>query len=331
MEAQKGCVKLLNIFQKYITNTKICRQTMIEHYFDTGNLSLKKSNEKCGKCDNCLGLSRDIENTMLTDVTKESKTIIRLVEYLPVNYGVTKLIEILKGTESKDKNNSFFGKGNHMSIDWWKKLINELVLEDYLSKKTFSYYIVIGLGDKELSEEKIKLYIDDKNKKSRDYQSTHFKKYKKIRDHLAKINMCAPYMIINDKVLSNITQTKPKTVEELYNIDGVSNDFICKYGQYFIEKKKINPNEYDCCTIYVATDGYENASKKYTNETMKTLIEQAKTFKIEIFLLSRWVKLSKRKILFSHFIENYIKEKGILKKYPLRLGTIVFVIKRHRR
>ena len=52
-------VKLLNMFQKYISNTKICRQALIEHYFETGNLSIKKSEDKCGNCDNCLGLSRD--------------------------------------------------------------------------------------------------------------------------------------------------------------------------------------------------------------------------------------------------------------------------------
>ena len=231
-------VKLLNIFQKYITNTKVCRQNLIEHYFETGNLSLKKSTEKCGKCDNCLGLSRDIKNKFLTNVTKEANTIIKLVGSLPVNYGITKLIEILRGAGSKYRSNSFFGKGSHKSVDWWKKLINELVLDDYLCKETFSYYLVIGLGNKDLNDEEIKIHIDEYNENKRLSPSKDMKKYKKIRDHLSKMNGCAPYMIINDKVLSKIIQTKPKTVEELYNIDGVSNDFICKYGQYFLDTKK---------------------------------------------------------------------------------------------
>lgn len=230
-------VKLLNIFQKYITNTKVCRQNLIEHYFETGNLSLKKSTEKCGKCDNCLGLSRDIKNKFFIDVTKEAETIIKLVGSLPVNYGITKLIEILRGTGSKYISNSFFGKGSHRSVDWWKKLINELVLEDYLCKETFSYYLVIGLGNKDHNDEEIKIHIDEYNENKKVSPSKDLKKYKKIRDHLSKMNGCAPYMIINDKVLSKIIQTKPKTVEELYNIDGVSNDFICKYGQYFLDIK----------------------------------------------------------------------------------------------
>jgi len=229
-------VKLLNIFQKYITNSKLCRQSLIEHYFETGNLQLTESAEKCGKCDNCLGLSRNIENKTLTDVTKEAEIMIRLVGSLQVNYGITKLIEIIRGSGSKYRNNSFFGKGDYKSIDWWKKLINELVLDDYLSKETFSYYLVIGLGNNQITHEKVKVYIDDGNSKSTG--SPSMKKYKRIREHLSKMNGCAPYMIINDKVLSNITKIKPTTVEELYTIDGVSNDFICKYGQYFIGQKE---------------------------------------------------------------------------------------------
>ena len=30
---------------------------------------------------------------------------------------------------------------------------------------------------------------------------------------------------------------------------------------YFMEKRLMDPNAYTCCLVYVATDGYENASK----------------------------------------------------------------------
>ena len=96
--------------------------------------------------------------------------------------------------------------------------------------------MVIGLGNKQITDEKI--HIEDKNNKST--ISSSIKKYKKIREHLSKLNSCAPYMIINGKVLSNIAEIKPTSIEQLYNIDGVNNDFICKYGTYFIDKKKKN-------------------------------------------------------------------------------------------
>lgn len=234
-ENRERRLKLLNIFQKYITTTNICRHALIEYYFENGNLSYPCDSlkEKCSKCDNCLGLSRD-ENKILSDVTKEARMIVGLVRCLSVNYGITKLIEIIRGSISKFRNNYFFGKGDYKSVNWWKKLINELVLENYLSKETFSYYLVIGLGEKEL-EDPIRVYIDDGSSRTR--VSSSVEKYKKIREHLSKMNGCAPYMIINDKVLCNIAENKPKTIEELYMVDGVSSDFICKYGDCFIEQE----------------------------------------------------------------------------------------------
>jgi ATP-dependent DNA helicase RecQ len=48
-------------------------------------------------------------------------------------------------------------------------------------------------------------------------------------------------MIINDKVLADISAANPQTVSDLLMVDGVSNAFITKYGDFFIgvvEKKR---------------------------------------------------------------------------------------------
>lgn len=53
-----------------------------------------------------------------------------------------------------------------------------------------------------------------------------------------------------------------------------------------IEKKIENSDYYDCCSIYVATDGYENASTKYTKFIIRSMIENAKNnYKIEVIYL----------------------------------------------
>lgn len=54
---------------------------------------------------------------------------------------------------------------------------------------------------------------------------------------------------------------------------------------FFINKKMCDPNSYDSCIIYVATDGHENCSRKFNNENIKNLIEQAKKYSIEILYL----------------------------------------------
>ena len=225
-------IKLLNTFQKYITNHKHCRQQMIEYYFTNGNIKGRIPEDgKCGICDNCKGVTKVLDKS---DVLGEAKLVIGVVKSLPVNYGVNKIIKILKGTGSMS-GNRYYSMGRYKSVDWWKKLINVLVNEDYLDKKPYGYYTVIGLGDKELGDE-LNLYIPSETSK----KGKGSKKYEKIRDRLAKSSSVPSYMIVNDKVLSEISLKKPKNITELFNVDGVSTEFIAKFGSFFIteEKKK---------------------------------------------------------------------------------------------
>ena len=54
---------------------------------------------------------------------------------------------------------------------------------------------------------------------------------------------------------------------------------------FFINKKICEPSSFDSCIIYIATDGFENCSKKFTHENIRNLIEQAKNYSIEILYL----------------------------------------------
>lgn len=218
---------LLDTFQKYIINSKTCRQLLIEHYFETGKLSGKISNKgKCGTCDNCTGVSthRKTENLL-----KEAKLIVGLVDSLPVNYGVSKLIAIIRGSDGKFFENKYYNTGVQKSVDWWKKFINIMVGEDYLAKNAFSFYTVIGLGVTHLEDSPLNLYMP-----SPKITQKSNRKYKSIRSKIAKFENVSPYMIVNDKVLAEISSHEPKTISELFDIDGVSSDFICKYGKIFI-------------------------------------------------------------------------------------------------
>lgn len=75
-----------------------------------------------------------------------------------------------------------------------------------------------------------------------------------------------------------ITELKPRGQTAL--LDAMGDTIL-----FFINKKLLDPNAYESCIIYVATDGYENASRRYNNDSIKNLIQQAKTFKIEILYL----------------------------------------------
>lgn len=246
---------LLNTFQKYIHNKDVCRQLLIDYYFENGTLSNKISNKnKCGKCDNCTGVVITTRNKV--DVLEEATILIGLVKFLPVNYGITKLISILRGTDSKLSRNNFYGDGNFRSVDWWKKLIKELINNSYLERIAYSYYTVIGLGSKELrASDKLELSILEKKGPSKQ-SNILIHKYTKIRENLAKVNNLSPYMIVNDKVLAYICKQKPTSLDELYCIDGISDDFICKYGIFFVEKTKKKSSSKSSSKINTKDESY---------------------------------------------------------------------------
>ena len=63
-------------------------------------------------------------------------------------------------------------------------------------------------------------------------------------------------------------------------------DAIGNTLNYFMEKKLNYVNAYNCCTIYVITDGYENSSKIYNSENIKSMIKNAEeNFNIKILYL----------------------------------------------
>lgn len=67
----------------------------------------------------------------------------------------------------------------------------------------------------------------------------------------------------------NVSDFKPRGQTALLDAMG---DTI----NYFITMKQHDSNAFDSCMIYVATDGLENCSRKYTKSGMKTLIQSAK-------------------------------------------------------
>ena len=65
-------------------------------------------------------------------------------------------------------------------------------------------------------------------------------------------------------------------------LDAIGNTLV-----YFINKKIIDENAYDNCLVYIVTDGYENASRYFTQQQIKDLILNAETnYNIKIVYLA---------------------------------------------
>ena len=74
---------------------------------------------------------------------------------------------------------------------------------------------------------------------------------------------------IDEYIPLNISDFKPRGQTALLDAMGDSIN-------YFISMKEKDTNAFDSCMIYIATDGLENCSRKYSKSDMKTLIQSAK-------------------------------------------------------
>ena len=88
----------------------------------------------------------------------------------------------------------------------------------------------------------------------------------KLFDHDEKMIM--RHRKLDNSVKFNIADYCPRGSTSLY--DAIGNSLV-----YFMEMKIRNPNAYDSCVMYIATDGLENTSKQYSSHKLKELIKNA--------------------------------------------------------
>lgn len=122
--------KLLETMKKYIY-TRECRREYILKYFGE-----KYKNKNCKNCDNCL--NKKIVTKY--DFTKEALIILDTVYVTGSKYGLTMIINIIRGSTSKKIPTDFFmldtyGEGADHSVIWWKAFARMLINDSYLVEK----------------------------------------------------------------------------------------------------------------------------------------------------------------------------------------------------
>ena len=114
-----------------------------------------------------------------------------------------------------------------------------------------------------------------------------FKKSKELNE-----NIYLTIKFFDHEEIVFLQNTKIENVEYLKVTDLVPRgqtallDSMGKTLTYYIERKKMDSSSFDSCIIYVATDGVENASKLYNNDSIKKLIQEAEKFNIKLLYLA---------------------------------------------
>jgi len=219
----------LQLFRRFLSESRWCRLQMIDYYFETGKLPTNDdafSEDKCGLCDNCLGIGKESHK----DVTNCAKSIVQCIKKHKsakgYHVGSKKLIDEIKHNKIPE----FYDK----SKKWIKSVINALIDKDLLCVGEFST-IQVGKLDID-SNLPIMANIEDERQKQKDMVSSDssLTALFDIRDTMAIKHSYLPINFINNRVILNIHDIKPKTIDELWIIDGISQEFIINFGNEFM-------------------------------------------------------------------------------------------------
>jgi len=210
---------------------------------------------KCNNCGNCLDQSE------MMDITEESQKILSCIYRTNQKYGLTTIIQMLRGSKNKkiiqfglDKVSTYGIMTDYSEIAV-REITMTLVSKGYIHI-TADKFPILKLTEKcrEVLKGEIKVYhkkhlverqgkINEreelKKKDSNDnYNIDLFAKLKEVRYSIAQDKKMAPFMVFHDATLKAMSEHFPKNKEELLTISGVGIKKYDSYGEYFINAIK---------------------------------------------------------------------------------------------
>ncbi len=208
-------------------NLKECFRKYILNYF--GN---ERKLNYCNNCSNCLN------DDELKDFTRESQMILSTVFRTKEQYGISVLVDILKGFNGPKiiQNNldkvTTYGIMKEYGTTFIKELIKSLLNEGYVDLKEGTYSM-LKLNNRSMkilkSKENVVFKILDKEEPI--LNNELFESLKKWRKEKAYKERIKPYIIFSDTSLIAISNSKPKNLDELLEIRGVGSKKIEAYGK----------------------------------------------------------------------------------------------------
>lgn len=239
--------------QQY-AESDVCRRRILLNYFG------ETTQKDCGNCDVCKNRPEKFDGTII--VQKALSAIIRTDQKIRIKT----LVDILRGNytteivENKYNELKTFAAGRDVPArDWQDYLLQMLHLGYYeiaynqnnvlkitqsgcnvVYGKEKASLIVINNRSNEHTAKRKKEVINKKeisyNREKED--SSLFETLRTLRRKLADQQAIPPYIVVSDKVLNNICQIKPTTLESFGAINGIGEYKKERYGNDFINAIK---------------------------------------------------------------------------------------------
>jgi len=235
----------------FYCRTDECLRQYILKYFG------ERSEGYCGNCSNCLADAVEV------DITRSAGNIIRCIQSLYTSYGVTTIIDILRGSKSEkimrsnlDKNDLYAAESGS-SKQYLMQIINQLIIRGYImqSEDKFGVLsvdyserisdILLGktrlhmkyAGDSRLSakkDAKVNLAGNDIVNSFKNNDEL-YDALVKLRSKTARVKSVPAYVIFTDKTLREMCARRPLSEEAMLQISGVGENKLKKYGKSFLK------------------------------------------------------------------------------------------------
>lgn len=235
-EIKKQEYKNLEKMVEYSTSSACLRKHILEYFGETS--------EDCGNCSNC---ACDFEQI---DFTVETQKILSCICRMNQNYGLNLVCSVLKGSKNQNVLKFGFDKLSTYGIlkDYTepklKSCMRELIYQGYI-QLFGGEFPILKLTNKSLpvlkGEEKV--FIKQKKQKktilprikdNKTDQPILLDRLKEMRLKLSKEQKVPAYVVFSDRTLHELCKFLPTELEELLDINGISDKKLEKYGKEVI-------------------------------------------------------------------------------------------------
>ncbi|WP_417431173.1 DNA helicase RecQ [Halpernia sp.] len=254
-------LQLLNEVTGY-TETSMNRRQYLLNYF--GEQFDPEKGEGAKMCDN------STHPVALKDATKDLTKVLQLIKELEEKFRTKDLIAVLMGKESpttksyKLETNKHFGSGKKESENYWKTIIRQATVQNFLQKDIETYGVLKltenGLETLAGKNKNPFLISEDRQydlaqtkadsdqvevQSSGGLDENLFLQLKDLRKKVANKFGIPPYTVFMDPSLEDMTVQYPISIEEISKIYGVGEGKAKKYGKDFADfiKKYVEEND----------------------------------------------------------------------------------------
>ncbi len=220
--------------------SSVCRRKALLHYFGE-----EYNEENCGNCDNCLHPHERIE------ATTQLQKVLRVVRDTKENFKINHLIDVLVGRSTEEvlahKHNTLvsFGIGSDCPPRFWNAVIRQGMLAGYLRKEVENYGLIklTNKGVLFMKSPTSFSIIEDHDFTETEEElittaaldETLLALLKDLRRSIGRRLNKAPYLIFQDSALEDMATMYPVTIEEMNNVQGVSEGKSKRFGKEFCD------------------------------------------------------------------------------------------------